>query len=432
MKRRMALASVLLGVATVSFGQSNPEYIPFSPTAVKGALYRPDTGPAPRVAILTMHRTGNRMASLPTTELAQRGFMVLAMNPRFDNNEAAVIWENIALDVKSGMEFLRRQPGIETVLLLGGSGGGPTMTFYQAVAENGPAYCQGAQKLVECGDELAGLPPADGIILRDAHPGNPVNALRSLNPAVEDDTDPRKLNADLDPFNPENGYRAGEASRYPEAFRNEYFRAQAVRMNRLIDRALEKTQRMSAGTDVYPDDDVFVVVRGIGARLMQLDPSIHQRTVAPQKLLKNDGTVVTQIVESVRPVFHGLAEQNATFNGGTRFLTVRSFLSTNAIRATDSMDEIDHCSSNNSTPCAIANISVPVLITAMGGHYFIRDNEIHYELAASDDKDFIVIEGATHGIRPCTACETAPGQYSNTVRNFFDYLETWINTRFGG
>ena len=68
----------------------------------------------------------------------------------------------------------------------------------------------------------------------------------------------------------------------------------------------------------------------------------------------------------------------------------------------------------------------------MGGHYFIRDNEIHYELAASDDKDFIVIEGATHGIRPCTACETAPGQYSNTVRNFFDYLETWINTRFGG
>ena len=34
-------------------------------------------------------------------------------------------------------------------------------------------------------------------------------------------------------------------------------------------------------------------------------------------------------------------------------------------------------------------------------HYFIRDNEIHYEVAASADKDFIVIEGATHGITPC-------------------------------
>ena len=31
----------------------------------------------------------------------------------------------------------------------------------------------------------------------------------------------------------------------------------------------------------------------------------------------------------------------------------------------------------------------------MGGHYFIRDNEIHYEMAASKDKDFVVIEGAT-------------------------------------
>ena len=36
----------------------------------------------------------------------------------------------------------------------------------------------------------------------------------------------------------------------------------------------------------------------------------------------------------------------------------------------------------------------PVLIAAMGAHYFIRDNEIHYEVAASKDKDFVVIEGS--------------------------------------
>ena len=431
MNGRIALASaLLLGVASVSSGQSNPEYIPFRPPPVKGALYRPDSGPAPHVAILTMHRTGNRLASLATTELAKRGFLVLAMNPRFDNNEAAVVWENIALDVKSGVEFLRQQPGVEAVLLLGGSGGGPTMSFYQAVAEKGPAYCQGGRKLVECGDELAGLPPADGIILRDAHPGNPVNALRSLNPAVLDDSDPRKIDPELDPFSPENGYELEEASHYTETFRAKYFEAQAVRMNRLIDRALDKTRRMRNGSDAYTDDDVFLVVRGVGARLMQLDPSIHHSTVAPQKLLQNDGTVVRQIIESARPVFRGLAEQNATFNGGTRFLTVRSFLSANAIRATDSMDGIDHCSSNNSTPCALRSISVPVLITAMGAHYFLRDNEIHYEVAASTDKDFIVIEGATHGIRPCTDCESIPGQYSNSVRNFFDYVETWIDARF--
>ena len=66
----------------------------------------------------------------------------------------------------------------------------------------------------------------------------------------------------------------------------------------------------------------------------------------------------------------------------------------------------------------------------MGAHYFVRDSEIHYEVAASSDKDFVVIEGATHGITPCKACERTPGQYGNSVRNFFDYVQRWINTRF--
>jgi hypothetical protein len=163
---------------------------------------------------------------------------------------------------------------------------------------------------------------------------------------------------------------------------------------------------------------------------MELDPSIHHSTVKPQKLLKNDGTVVTQIVESVRPIGRGSEAQNASFSSGTRLLTARSFLSANAIRARDSMDDVDWCSSNNSTPCALKAVTVPLLITAMGAHYFIRDNEIHYDAAASSDKDFIVIEGATHGIRPCTACERTPGQYSNSLRNFFDYVQRWINARF--
>ena len=79
---------------------------------------------------------------------------------------------------------------------------------------------------------------------------------------------------------------------------------------------------------------------------------------------------------------------------------------------------------------AVRAVSIPLLVTAMGAHYFIRDNEIHYDMAASADKDFIVIEGATHGIRPCTVCERSPGEYSNTVRNFFDYVQRWINARF--
>lgn len=422
----------LVWMASVSqlHSQSNPLYIQFNPSAVKGALYKPDGGPAPHTGVLLTHRTSNFLSHIATGELSKRGFMVLAMNPRSDNNEAAVEWEDNALDVKSGVEFLRKQPGITKVVLLGHSGGGPAMTFYQAVAEKGPGYCQGADKLVECGNNLAGLPRADGMILVDAHPGNSVNSIRSLNPAVVNDSDPLQINPGLDPFSVKNGFNPKGPTQYSAEFKEKYFKAQADRMNRLIRMASDKLQKMKATRTPYPDDDVFLVVRGDGARLMQLDLSVHHATLKPRKLLRNDGSVVTQIVESVRTAASGLADQNARFDGGTRLLTIRSFLSANAVRATDSMDGIDWCSSNNSTPCALRNISVPILITAMGGHYFIRDNEIHFEAAASADKDFIVIEGATHGITPCKECETTPGQYSNTVKNFFDYLSTWMKARF--
>jgi hypothetical protein len=413
-----------------SFAQSNPRYILFNPSSVKGALYTPDSGPAPHVAILVIHRTANFMSHPATTELSKRGFMVLGMNPRSDNNETIVDFEANALDIKSGIELLGRQPGITKVLLFGHSGGGPATSFYQAVAENGVGYCQGSNKIVECGKPLAGLPKAHGIVFMDAHPGISINELRSLNPAIVDETNPRQIDPSLDPFSARNGYNPEGASHYSDDFKKRYFKAQADRMNRLIDLAKAKQQKMKAGEDTYPDDDVFVVPRGEGARLMELDTSIHHSTSKPEKLLKNDGTIVTQIVESVRRPQPELKAENASFKDGTRVWTLRSFLSANAIRSTDSMDNIDWCSTNNSTDCGLKTISVPVLVTAMGAHYFIRDSEIHYEMAASKDKDFIVIEGATHGGTPCKPCETTPGQYSNTVKNLFDYVAKWINARY--
>ena len=423
------LIASALALASPASAQSQPTYIQFSPGNVKAVLYKPDSGPAPHVAILIIHRTANVLGSPATRELASRGFMVLAINPRSDNNEAVVNFEANALDIKSGVEFLRKQAGITKILLWGHSGGGPATSFYQAVAEQGPSYCRGPNKLVECDDSLAGLPRADGLILVDAHPGISVNLLRSLNPAVLDESDPKKLDPALDPFSPANGYTDG-AARYSDDFKRRYFKAQADRMNRLIDRAQAELKAMKSGSAMYPDDNAMVVTRFEGARLMELDPSIHHSTLKPQKFLKNDGSIVTQVVESVRLPARGYDKRNASFDGGARVAMLRTFLSANAIRAKDSLDEIDWCSSNNSTDCALPQITIPTLVTAMGAHYFIRDSEIHYERSASRDKEFIVIEGATHGISPCTACERTPGQYGNSTKNFFDYVAKWVNARF--
>jgi hypothetical protein len=428
----MALLTVVF-IAGPASAQGDPRYVRFPgvPSSVKGALYMPDAAqPAPHVGILVMHRTSNFMNALACTELSRRGFAVLCMNPRSDNNEALVRFETIPIDVNAGVQFLKHQRGVTKIILWGWSGGGATMTFYESLAENGASVCQGLKKLVQCGNELAGLAPADGLILVDAHPGNPVNALRSINPAVTNESRPDQLDPSLDPFNPRNGYNAKGPSTYSQEFKKRYFKAQADRMNKLIDLAVERQARMKNGTYLYHDDDAFVVPRGVGARLMQLDLSIHHSTAKPRKLLKNDGTIATQIVQSVRRAAPQLASENGTFENGAAFLTIKSFLSANAIRATDSMDGIDYCSSNNAPPCHLPNIHVPLLVAAMGAHYFIRDNEIHYELAASADKDFVVVEGAEHGQTPCVPCESVPGQYSNAVKNFYNYAAEWINRRF--
>jgi len=201
-------------------------------------------------------------------------------------------------------------------------------------------------------------------------------------------------------------------------------------MNRLVDAALAKLRAMAAGKYLYNDDDAFVIHKSEGGRLAEMDLSIHPGTVKPHKLLKNDGTIVTETIKSVRVPNPKNAERAKSFHEGSKFLTVKSFLGTRAIRAKHSLDDIDYCSNNNSTPCHLQKITVPILIFGMGGHYFLRDNEIHYEVSASSDKEYVIVEGASHGIRPCKVCETTPGQYGNSVKNTFDYMQKWINARF--
>ena len=427
-KLSLGLAASLMAFSAQA--QSNPRYIQFQPSATKGALYVPDSGPAPHTAFLTIHRTSNFMNMIGTGELAKRGFMVLGMNPRSDNNEASVNFEEIALDIKQGIEFLRKQAGITKVILIGFSGGGPSTTFYQAVAEKGISYCQGPNKLTQFSNALAGLPPADAMLLLDAHPGNTINGLRSLNPSVLDENDLSKIDPALDPFDVKNGYNPSGHSTYSAEFMDRYFKAQSARMNRLIDKALAMREEIKQGKGKTLDDVPFIVYRN-RARLMDFSMSIHPGTTRPQKLIKNDGTISTEIVRSVRVGLAENARLDKTLSNGTMFLTLTSFLSANAIRSKDSIVDIDWCSANNSTPCALKQITVPILVTAMGGHYFIADNEIHYDVAVSKDKDYVVIEGAVHGQTPCEACSKITGQsYANATKNLYDYVGKWANERF--
>ena len=425
------------GAATAS-AQSNPRFIPFGGGA-NGALYVPDSGPAPHVAFLVAHRNSNYMTHASTGELSRRGFMVLGMTVRAVNNEALVNWPELALDVRAGVRFLRSQPGITRVILIGPSGGGPLMSFYQAVAENGPAYCQGPDKIVECSSAtLAGFTPADradGIVTLDGHPGNSVNTLRSLNAAVKNENQPFKaINPRLDPFSVNNGFNPNGDSVYSRQFQDRYFEAQAARMNDLIDKALDIKQRMAAGTYQPADEDAFVFYR-VSARLSDFSTGVFRGTLKPAKLLKNNGTIVTEVVQTVRisdPSNREGDQLMGSGNGaGVKDLTITSFLTANAIRSWHSLDGIYWCSANDTTICAVREIHVPLLVMSMQAHYFIRDGEVVYENGTMADKDFIVVEGATHGGTGCTECTAVTGvDYSNARKNIYDYVAAWANARF--
>src|SRR2546421_6125198 len=430
--------SVAIALPRASFAQSHPEFIPLG--RASAALYKPDTGSAPHVGFVIGHRTANYLNHIACRELSSLGFLALCFNTRFQNNESQVRWEETPLDVKAAVEFARRQAGITKVILFGHSGGGPLMSFYQAVAENGPAYCQKPERLVKCADDLRGLPPADAIVFADAHAGNPVQTLRSLNPSVTINDGKRHVDPALDPFDEKNGFNPKGRSQYSKAFQDRYFAAQATRMNESIDRALAILERIRKGDYPYPDDDIVLIPSGGNpgagaggdAKLATLDPAIAdlQSTARPEKLLKNDGNIVTQIVKSVEVAEPGMAKTNRAFDTGTKIFTLKSFLSANATRATNANNGIDYCFHHNSATCAVQSISVPVLIAAMGAYQFIRDDEIIFVQSASRDKDYFVLEGAVHGFTPCTACETTPGQYSNSVKNLFDYIRDWTNKRF--
>src|SRR6476620_9424044 len=83
----LALAGALCAAAPANAAVPQPTYVQFSPSATKGALYKPDPllYPSPHIGVIAMHRNSNYLNHISTVELPKRGFVVLGMNPRCDN-----------------------------------------------------------------------------------------------------------------------------------------------------------------------------------------------------------------------------------------------------------------------------------------------------------------------------------------------------------
>src|ERR1700730_16410366 len=104
-------------------------------TKTVGLLYSPAVlGPHASVGLVLMHPNSDVLNHIGGAELASRGFRVLCINGQYVNTRREyMIWEQVPLDVQPAVEYLRQLPGIRSVVLVGHSGGGQLMPFYQNV-----------------------------------------------------------------------------------------------------------------------------------------------------------------------------------------------------------------------------------------------------------------------------------------------------------
>jgi pimeloyl-ACP methyl ester carboxylesterase len=406
-------------------------------SGVPAVLYQPvQPGPKRRIGLFVMHADGDYLEFSACTELSRRGYSVLCANnttsKSFNFNDG--ILDELLLQTKAGVAYLKNTPGIGKVVLFGHSGGATIMTAYQAIAEQGLPFCQDGGKIHKCPDKLAGLPAADGVVLADANWGQAEMELLSIDPSVLDENSGMKSNPALDVKNPRNGYKP-DGALYSPAFIRTFQAAQGQRNNKLLKLAQQRLAAIEAGKGRYADDDVFIVPGGFVAanKLFPEDPRLLSRSRKPWTLLHGDGSESTGIIHSVR-VPETPPMQLSSFKFGALKTTVRNYLSSYAIRTTADFgyDEsgvhgVEWRSTYASPPGNAEGITVPFLALGMTGHWEGLAAEEIYEHTSSKDKSLAFVEGADHIYQPCRKCEKTPGQFGDTVKTTYDYVDRWLS-----
>lgn len=232
-----------------------------------GVFRRP---PGARCAAIVIHPTSNFHAHYLLEPLAQRGIATLGLNTRYAGNDTVLILERAIQDVGAGVKWLRSQ-GIDRVLLIGNSGGGALVSFYQAQAEKPDITHTPAGDPIEQLPE--DMPPANGIALSAAHLGRSRIFETWIDPSLIDELDLFGTDPSLDMFNPNNG------PPYSQDFMAKYRAAQKQRIARItawVDAKLRQLRALPEG----PRDMAFIIHRTL-ADPRNLDPTLDPNGRVP-------------------------------------------------------------------------------------------------------------------------------------------------------
>ena len=153
-------------------------------------------------------------------------------------------------------------------------------------------------------------------------------------------------------------------------------------------------------------------------------------TSQPRKHLKNNGTIVPEIVRSVRPAVHAESGSECRLRRRRPPADPQVVLE----HKRDPLGELDDRHRLVFERRLDALCRGPDRRAAArrrnGRQHRPRRQRDGLRDGASADKDFIVVEGATHNLGPCTECETRKGEYENATKNFFNYVARWLSSRY--
>lgn len=218
--------------------------------------------------IVAMHPIGSPGYMPMFSGLARAGHHVVASATRYSSGDAALIMENVLLDLGAVVKDAKERLGYEKVVLAGWSGGGSLMMGYQAEAEK-PAISQtGAGEYTPLADTR--LIPADGIMVLAAHRSRHHLLTGFLDASILDESRPDDRDTELSLYSPDNPNQAPYTAEFLETYRA----AQIARSRRITAYAQERLADLKASG--RENEEHCFVVQGTMA-----DPRFLDLTVDP-------------------------------------------------------------------------------------------------------------------------------------------------------
>ncbi|MGE5597237.1 MAG: hypothetical protein ACM3S1_14530 [Hyphomicrobiales bacterium] len=359
-----------------------------------GILYRPPVS-EPKTCVYLMHPRGEFTRHYVVPGLTARGYAVFGQNSRYLNNDTHMIHERLLFDIAAGMRYLKAQ-GFERIVLLGNSGGGSLLAFYQSQAGRPPAERLTATPSgdpVNLRDE--NMPPGDLYIAVAAHLGEGRFMLNVLDPSVTDESDPTSCDPRWDMYNPANGYREWpNPSNYDPAWVAEYRERQRERNRRLDAIAREWIAEQNYFRERYREESygsLSAEERGFVARRRWLG-----RYMVIYRTLANPAYLDPKIEPNRRPLGSIFSPGDPIIGnygpgGLARIMAPAAWLST-----------WSGLSSQADLPDTIQHVTIPTLVVYADGDCDIFPSEQFeiVEKCAATDKQFVQLPWADHYLHP--------------------------------